>query len=61
MICVMPRFLLLAAVLALAIAVLATSGSAAPDRSPMWSFCDGHLVEIPDVRPCPDGSLRIVR
>ncbi|MEO5632587.1 hypothetical protein [Gaiella sp.] len=57
----MQRFLLLAAVLALAIALLATSGSAAPDRSPMFSFCDGQLVEIPDVRPCPDGSLRVIR
>ena len=52
---------LMMVVLAFAIALLASSASASPDRSPMYSFCDGRLVEIPDVQPCPDGSLRIVR
>ena len=60
-----PPLLLLAAVLAfaiafLAIAFLANSATASPDRSPMYSFCDGQITEIPEVRPCPDGSLRIV-
>jgi hypothetical protein len=49
--------------LALSIALFATSASAASslDRSPMFSFCQGRIVEITAVRPCPDGSLRIVR
>ena len=58
----MPTRLLLAAILILAIALLASAASAASrDRSPMFRFCDGHMTEIPDVQPCPDGSLRIVR
>ena len=53
---------MLVAALALAVALLATYGGAAPpDATPMFSFCDGRMVEISEVRPCPDGSLRIVR
>ena len=57
----MRTLLILAAVLALAIALLASAASAYPERSPMFSFCNGHTKEIPNVQPCPDGSLRIVR
>jgi hypothetical protein len=58
----MARLLVIAAAVAFAVALLATSGAAAPpDRSPMFSFCDGRLAEIPEVRLCADGSLRIVR
>jgi hypothetical protein len=57
----MSPLLILAAVLAFAIALLAASASASPDRSPMFSFCHGRIAEISDVRPCPDGTLRIVR
>jgi len=57
-----PVWKILTVVLVLAIALLATSASASPpDRSPMYSFCDGRLVQISAVRPCPDGSLRIIR
>ena len=59
MICGMWKTLI--PVLALAISLLATSASASPERSPMFSFCDGRIAEIPDVLTCPDGSLRIVR
>ena len=57
----MPTLLILAAVLAFAIALLASAASASPDPSPMFSFCDGRIAEISEVRPCPDGTLRIVR
>jgi hypothetical protein len=54
--------LILAAAVALAVALLATAGAAAPtDPTPMFSFCDGRIVEISEIRPCLDGSLRIVR
>lgn len=52
---------ILTAVLAFAIAALATSASASTDQSPMYSVCDGVVTEIPDIRPCPDGYIRIVR
>jgi hypothetical protein len=58
----MQKLVLISVALAFAVALLAASGSAEPaDRTPMFSFCDGNLVEIPDIRPCPDGSLRIIR
>jgi hypothetical protein len=58
----MPTLLILGAALAFAIALLASSASASlPDRSPMFSFCGGRVAQVPDVRTCPDGSLRIVR
>lgn len=57
----MPTLLILACVLAFAIVLLASAASASPDRSPMFSFCDGRIEEISEVRPCPDGTLRIVR
>jgi len=56
----MPMRLVLAAVLTSAITLLASAASAAPARSPIYSFCDGRITEIPSVQPCSDGSLRIV-
>ena len=57
----MHKLLILAAVLVLAIALLASAASASTDRSPMFSFCDGRITEIPNIQPCPDGSVVIVR
>jgi hypothetical protein len=57
----MRPLMILSAFLALAIALLAASASASPARFPMFSFCDGRIAEISDFRPCPDGTLRIVR
>jgi hypothetical protein len=51
-----------ALVLAVVITLLASAASASPsDPTPMYSFCDGQVTQIPEIRPCPDGSLRIVR
>ena len=33
------------------------AASAYPERSPMFSFCNGHTKEIPNAQHCPDGSL----
>ncbi len=57
----MSPLLLIAAILVSAVTLLAASASAAPDRSPLFSFCHGSVTEIPHIRPCPDGSLRVVR
>ena len=46
--------------LAFAIVLLTSSASASPPNpSPRYSFCEGAITEIPDYRPCPNGSLRI--
>ena len=53
---------IVAVVLAAVITLLTTSASASPpEPTPMYSFCDGRITQIPEIRPCPDGSLRIVR